>query len=93
MSKVQPLIIVDLRLKKQIMDFVIKELVRELNIDKEFKNKNLELLKKYSCLKLELQKYTFIIPYKELDKYKKLKYQEKKVFLKIKRLLAKCWIH
>ena len=90
MLKPNAFIIVDLKLKKRIIEFLIDQLVEDLNIDKEFEYKNLDLLMEHSIIELELQKYTFIIPYEELDKYKQLRHKKKIVFKKIERLLNKC---
>ncbi len=88
MQKIRPFIIVDLRLKTRIFKLLIELVVEELNIDKKLVYENLDLLIEYSLIEIELQKYIFKIPCEELNKYRKLKYQKKRVFEKIRKLIV-----
>ncbi len=85
----QPLIIVDSKLKVRMIDVLIEDLTEDLKLSKKFVDKNTRLIIDYALIKLQLQQYTFIIPYDELNKYNNLKKQAKKVLLEIIKLKNK----
>lgn len=78
--KTRPPIVTEVILKKQIAE----RLAKELRVNEEFMDLHSELFVSYANISLALLEYQSVIPYKDLEKYNKLQYQEAKLYLQIK---------